>query len=73
MGDVTWITGTISDARVDEKLGPLVELTLQGTNQRGKQNMEATVTLVRIEGHDDVASSADTDGAAPWPESPALS
>jgi biotin carboxylase len=35
--------------------------------------MKATVTLVRIEGHDDVASSADTDGAAPWPESPALS
>jgi acyl dehydratase len=46
VGDVTWITGTISDARVDEKLGPLVELQLQGTNQRGKQNMEATVTIL---------------------------
>jgi biotin carboxylase len=35
--------------------------------------IEATVTLVRIEGHDDVASSADTADTVPLPESPALS
>jgi biotin carboxylase len=35
--------------------------------------IKATLTLVRIEGHDDVASSADTAATAPLPESPALS
>jgi acyl dehydratase len=46
VGDVTWITGIISDARDDATLGPLVELRLEGTNQRGKQNMEGTATIL---------------------------
>jgi acyl dehydratase len=46
VGDVTWITGIISDARDDATLGPLVELHLEGTNQRGKQNMEGTATIL---------------------------
>jgi len=46
MGDVTWITGTVTDARVDERLGPLVELAMQGVNQRGEENVCATATLL---------------------------
>jgi biotin carboxylase len=34
--------------------------------------IQATVTVVRIEGHDDVAPGADTADGAPLPESPAL-
>jgi hypothetical protein len=46
MGDVTWLTGTITDARVDERLGPLVELAMTGTNQRGSENIRATATIL---------------------------
>jgi len=46
MGDVTWITGTVTDARVDEHLGPLVELSISGVNQRGAENVRATATLL---------------------------
>ena len=46
MGDVTWITGEITDARVDERLGPLVELSLSGISQRGSENVRATATIL---------------------------
>lgn len=46
MGDVTWLTGTITDARVDPELGPLVELDISGTNQRGAENIRATATIL---------------------------
>jgi acyl dehydratase len=46
MGDVTWLTGTITDARVDERLGPLIELAMTGTNQRGSENIRASATIL---------------------------
>jgi hypothetical protein len=46
VGDTTWITGTVKEARVDPELGPLVELEVIGTNQRGQQNITATATLL---------------------------
>jgi acyl dehydratase len=46
MGDTTWIEGTVSDARVDETLGPLIELKLCGINQRGQENMCGTATIL---------------------------
>lgn len=46
MGDVTWLTGKITDARVDERLGPLVELSISGVNQRGDENVRADATLL---------------------------
>lgn len=47
MGDVTWLTGEITEARVDEVLGPLIEIRMKGTNQRGQENIlgEGTVLL----------------------------
>jgi acyl dehydratase len=39
MGDSTWLTGTITDARVDETLGPLIEIDVRGVNQRGGENL----------------------------------
>ena len=46
MGDVTWLTGRVTDVRVDEKLGSLMELELQGTNQRGNENIVANATVL---------------------------
>jgi acyl dehydratase len=46
MGDVTWLTGEIAEARVDERLGPVVEVTMRGTNQRGSENIRATATIL---------------------------
>ncbi len=46
MGDVTWLTGKITDARVDERLGPVVELAISGVNQRGAENVRADATLL---------------------------
>ena len=46
IGDVTWLTGEVSDARVDEKLGPVVEVTMRGTNQRGSENIRASATIL---------------------------
>jgi acyl dehydratase len=46
VGDTTWLGGTVKDARVDPVLGPLVELEIQGTNQRGEQNINATATIL---------------------------
>jgi hypothetical protein len=46
VGDVTWLSGTITEARVDAILGPLIELKIQGTNQRGKVNMDGAATVL---------------------------
>jgi len=46
IGDVTWLTGEITEARVDERLGPLIEVAMRGTNQRGSENIRATATIL---------------------------
>lgn len=46
IGDVTWLTGEITEARIDEKLGPLIEVAMRGTNQRGSENIRATATIL---------------------------
>ena len=46
VGDVTWMSGEIVDARDDPHLGPLVELRMTGTNQRGKENIRAEATVL---------------------------
>lgn len=61
MGDVTWLNGTITEARVDPVLGPLIELAISGTNQRGIENIRATATIL-------VASR--THGLARLPKAP---
>jgi len=46
VGDVTWMSGTITEARVDPELGPLIEVAIKGTNQRGEENITATATIL---------------------------
>jgi acyl dehydratase len=46
VGDVTWIDGTVTAVRDDPDLGPLVELEITGTNQRGQLNIQATATVL---------------------------
>ena len=46
MGDTTWIQGIITDARVDDVLGPLIEVALTGINQRGKENISGSATIL---------------------------
>lgn len=46
MGDTSWIEATITDARVDPVLGPLIELDIVSTNQRGEANITATATIL---------------------------
>jgi acyl dehydratase len=46
MGDTTWIHGTIADRRVDDNLGPVVEIDIVGTNQRGQQTFNGRATLL---------------------------
>jgi acyl dehydratase len=46
MGDVTWLTGEITEARIDENLGPLIEVSVAGTNQRGTENIRADATIL---------------------------
>jgi acyl dehydratase len=46
VGDTTWITGLVSAVRVDPMLGPLIELDITGTNQRGQANISATATVL---------------------------
>lgn len=46
MGDTTWITGTVTDVRLDPQLGPLVEIDVVGTNQRGQQNINGNATIL---------------------------
>ena len=46
VGDTTWLDASITDARVDERLGPLIELAVTGTNQRGQENVRASATIL---------------------------
>ncbi|MGC9537438.1 FAS1-like dehydratase domain-containing protein [Streptomyces sp. UG1] len=46
VGDTTWITGSVVEKRIDPELGPLVELALTGTNQRGQENIRGTATIL---------------------------
>lgn len=46
MGDVTWMSGEITEVKVDERLGPLIEVKLSGVNQRGQENVRATATIL---------------------------
>ena len=46
MGDVTWLTGEITEARNDQVLGPLIEVAVSGTNQRGSENIRASATIL---------------------------
>lgn len=46
IGDTTWISGSVTDARVDDVLGPLVEISLRGINQRGDVNVEGSATIL---------------------------
>ena len=63
MGDVTWLDGEITGARVDDKLGPLIEVAVKGVNQRGQENLRAEATIL-------VASRLS--GLATLPPSPPL-
>jgi len=46
IGDVTWLEGEITDVRDDAELGPLIEVSMTGTNQRGGENIRATATIL---------------------------
>ncbi|MBT4520190.1 MAG: hypothetical protein HOC23_09310 [Halieaceae bacterium] len=46
MGDTTWIEGVVTDVRVDDELGPLVDINMTGTNQRGNVNVEGSATIL---------------------------
>jgi hypothetical protein len=46
VGDVTWLDGRITAVRVDPVLGPLIELEITGTNQRGQPNIQATAVIL---------------------------
>ena len=46
IGDVTWLTAEITQARVDDTLGPLIEIAIRGVNQRGSENIRASATVL---------------------------
>lgn len=46
MGDTTWIDGVVTDVRIDDVLGPLVEVELKGVNQRGKENIRGSGSIL---------------------------
>jgi acyl dehydratase len=46
VGDTTWIDATVTAKRVDPELGPLIELSLTGENQRGQQNISGSATIL---------------------------
>ena len=45
-GDTTWIRGRISQARIDDVLGPLIEIEFWGENQRGSENLRGSATIL---------------------------
>jgi acyl dehydratase len=45
-GDTTWIRGTVTDARVDETLGPVVGIDIRGENQRGQENLSGSAQIL---------------------------
>lgn len=46
IGDVTWLDGEVTEKRVDDALGPLIEVRMTGTNQRGSENIRADATIL---------------------------
>lgn len=46
VGDTTWISGRVSAKRLDPELGPLIELSLEGKNQRGAANVTGSATIL---------------------------
>jgi len=46
IGDVTWLSGEITHAAIDERLGPKIEITMRGINQRGTENIRASATVL---------------------------
>ena len=46
MGDVTWLNAEVTAVRVDERLGPLIEVAISGVNQRAAENVRATATVL---------------------------
>jgi len=46
MGDTTWISAVVTATRVDETLGPVVDIEVTGTNQRGQQNINGWATFL---------------------------
>jgi acyl dehydratase len=46
MGDATWISATVSEVRVSETLGALVDIEVTGTNQRGERNINGWATFI---------------------------
>jgi acyl dehydratase len=46
MGDTTWISAQVSEVRVSETLGALVDIEVTGTNQRGERNINGWATFI---------------------------
>ena len=46
IGDVTWLTGEVTKVKMDETLGPLIEVEMRGSNQRGQDNITANATIL---------------------------
>lgn len=46
VGDTSWFGGRVTDARVDDKLGPLIELEIESKNQRGQTNLLGSATIL---------------------------
>lgn len=46
VGDTTWISGSVTGKRYDEVLGALIEISFEGVNQRGSENMSGDATFL---------------------------
>ena len=46
VGDVTWISGKIVSKEIDPVVGPKIEITIKGINQRGEESITATGTIL---------------------------
>jgi len=46
VGDTSWWSGVVTDRRVDDVLGPLVEVDVTSVNQRGETNCAASATIL---------------------------
>jgi acyl dehydratase len=46
VGDTTWISGRIAKKFIDPELGPCIELSLSGRNQRGDENIRGLAHIL---------------------------
>ena len=46
MGDTTWISAAVTNVRVCESLGALVDIEVTGLNQRGQKNINGWATFL---------------------------